>query len=122
MSLIQEIQQLGLPRENSEALASQYSEHKDLMRTTFAKDSYRVNKLVSTDWRVDNIISSNANESGLSLQLNVKYDSRPQDDKLNLGNESSRTQSLTLEMTPDDLNLLIFELGNATKLLENIGK
>jgi hypothetical protein len=38
ISLVQEIQQLGLPKENSEQIARQYREHKDTLRAQFADE------------------------------------------------------------------------------------
>eukprot|EP00601_Ochromonadales_sp_CCMP2298_P022932 CAMPEP_0173308122 /NCGR_PEP_ID=MMETSP1143-20121109/21560_1 /TAXON_ID=483371 /ORGANISM="non described non described, Strain CCMP2298" /LENGTH=124 /DNA_ID=CAMNT_0014249489 /DNA_START=22 /DNA_END=393 /DNA_ORIENTATION=- len=41
-SLVLEVQQLGLPRENAEVLGRQYREASDLLRARFAEESYRV--------------------------------------------------------------------------------
>lgn len=40
-------------KENSEALGRQYREHKDVLQEALAQESYRISKLVKTDWRVD---------------------------------------------------------------------
>mmetsp|Transcript_8516 Transcript_8516/g.14131 ORF Transcript_8516/g.14131 Transcript_8516/m.14131 type:complete len:181 (+) Transcript_8516:373-915(+) len=59
-SLVLEIQQLGLPKENAEAVGKQYREAKEHLRNQFAEDSYRVSKLAGVDWRVDHILASSA--------------------------------------------------------------
>uniref|UniRef100_A0A7S1UFS0 COMM domain-containing protein n=1 Tax=Phaeomonas parva TaxID=124430 RepID=A0A7S1UFS0_9STRA len=63
-TLLQEVQQLGLPKENSEALSRQYRAAREELRERLAARSYRVNKLVGLDWRVDYVMASSADEAG----------------------------------------------------------
>ena len=144
-SLIQEILQLGLPKENTEAIAKQYREFKDQLRIKFADESYRVSRLISTDWRVDQILAASDStiiqviliflilsllifnyiiiiiqkqrEKIIHLKLNI--------DKSDKSVKSSNTSNdkvtnLAFEMTDTDLNVLIHELAQAQKLMENI--
>ena len=41
-TFLQEIQQLGLPKENAEAISKQYRDAKDAIQTTLHNNSYRV--------------------------------------------------------------------------------
>ena len=62
-SLIQEIQQLGLPKDSTDAVANRYRESREPLRVKFAEESYRLSKLISVDWRVDHIIASSSSSS-----------------------------------------------------------
>lgn len=78
VSFVQEIQQLGLPKENAEAVARQYREHKDTLREKFANDCYRISQLVSCDWRVDRVLASSGElQSECTVQLMLKVDTLP---------------------------------------------
>ena len=44
-TLLQEIQQLGMPKENSEAVARPFRETKDELRRAFAQDTYHVSHM-----------------------------------------------------------------------------
>jgi plasmid stability protein len=145
-SLVQEIQQLGLPKENAEALGRQYREHKDILRAALAEESYRMNKYLSTDWRVDCILASSTSsptpntiilpssqenhdyavskpDTGVALHLNILYDSRPQDGPMEsslISNPVDRVKNVAFEVSPEKLDLLIHELSIAVKSLDSI--
>ncbi len=127
-SLIQEIQQLGLPKENSEAIAKQYREHKDNLRARFAEDSYRVSKLLSTQWRVDQVLASSqsvqdpTNTNNLPapiIHLKLAVDTKPELGRID-DSSSKRFQDIAFEMSAEKMNVLIHELSHAQKLLENM--
>lgn len=133
-SLILEIQQLGLPKENSEAIAKQYRDTKDMLRSKFAEDSYRVTKLVSTDWRVDQIIASSkpvegtANgdnriiQNGPLIHINIGIDAKPElGEAVDVfGRAADRYKDIAFEITPQKLDVLIHELTHAHSLLQNL--
>jgi len=134
-SLVQEIQQLGLPRENSEAIARQYREHKDLLRTRFAEQSYRVSKLVSAEWRVDQVVASSSvalggeaakevsgsdegPKTGPLVHLKLTIDTKPQQSPEEAAIKgSSGIQELAFEVHPDKLDVLISDLEAARALM-----
>ena len=65
-TLLLEIQQLGLQKENADAIARIFSEQKDAMRTRFDQQSYSMNKLKQVDWRVDNVLASSRSNDDVS--------------------------------------------------------
>jgi len=114
-SLILEVQQLGLPKENTEAIAKQYTDAKELLRRKLAEDSYRVNQLVSVDWRVDHIIASSSvdSSSGGSL-INVKLDLDSRFEQ-----HGPVRSTIAFQVTPQKLDVLISELSQAKRLMES---
>lgn len=118
--LIQEIQQLGLPKENSETVAKQYRENKDALRDQLEATSYRISKLVDCSWRADQILAVAGGESGgtivsekvVSLKLSV--DSQP-------GIASGgKVDSVSFEVSPENLDLLILELSQAQAMMNDL--
>lgn len=118
--LIQEIQQLGLPKENSETVAKQYRENKDALRDQLEVTSYRISKLVDCSWRADQILAVAGGESGgtvvsekvVSLKLSV--DSQP-------GITSGgKVDSVSFEVSPENLDLLIQELSQAQQMMNDL--
>ena len=132
LSFVQEIQQLGLPKENSDAIARQFRDNKDSLRSSLAKDSYRISKLLSTDWRVDHIIASGSsdntttnikNETLIQLNLLVDTERQKSNNISNTKNENlfnSHIQNISFELSSDKLDILVHELSEAKKLLENV--
>jgi COMM domain containing 4 len=57
-ALTQEIQQLGLPKENAEALVKSYRDSKDALRERFGQQSFSLRKLTKAEWRADVVVSS----------------------------------------------------------------
>lgn len=115
-SLVQEIQQLGLPKENSEALGRQYRENKDKLRDSCASQSLRVNKLTSMDYRIDQVLCTSTGEgSGPLVQLKFAQNRRPQDQ-----NDDKSTTEFACELSVDKFDLLLNELTEAVGILENL--
>lgn len=132
-SLVQEIQQLGLPKENSEAIARQYREHKDALRSQFAEDSYKVNRLLSTEWRVDHVIASSKQptesstalsetESAALVHIKFAIDTKPQLGAISQTTpaDGDRIQERAFEMSAEKLDILMHELSHAHSLLLNM--
>jgi len=121
-SLVQEIQQLGLPKENSEAIARQYREHKDLLRNRFADQSYRISKLVSTEWRIDQVIASSSEPEdgtgnlGPLVHLKLTIDTKPHQPS----DAERKIQELAFEVQPEKLDVLVEELEKAKNILANL--
>ncbi len=117
--LIQEIQQLGLPKENSETICKQYRETKDTLRSKLEETSYRISKLISTDWRLDQVLASSlgTKEAGKLVHLNLNIDIDP-DNSTELNN--SRFKDLAFELSAEELDLLIHELTQAQQMMQNL--
>mmetsp|Transcript_14407 Transcript_14407/g.21614 ORF Transcript_14407/g.21614 Transcript_14407/m.21614 type:complete len:211 (+) Transcript_14407:58-690(+) len=121
-SLVQEVQQLGLPKENSEAIARQYREHKDILRQRFAQESYSISSLLSSDWRVDLAITNSSGESTMEpvIQLKLGVDTKPHLGGMNSSGDDERVRELAFEMSAEKLNVLIHELTHAQSQMESI--
>jgi hypothetical protein len=121
-SLVQEIQQLGLPKENSEALGRQFRESKDNMRASLSEESFRINRLLGTEFRVDHILASStpanaasaAPSTGTVINLKFLYDNRPQD------STDKQIQEFACELTQDKFDLLVKEVSHAITIIESI--
>jgi len=113
-SLSQEIQQLGLPKDNADVISSSVRDNKDSLRARYAEESYRVSKVLSSSWRIDQLLSTgDAAESSPECLTHIKLvvDINPQ-------GEADRVENVTFELSEDKLDLLIQELSQAQKLLE----
>lgn len=121
--LITEIQQLGLPKENTETISKLYRENKDALSDKLAERSYRISKLLSTDWRVDQVFATSDNNLTKQkvIQLKFRIDENPHADSESLlRGEEQRIREVNMEMTTDDLDILINELSQAQQVMQNI--
>jgi hypothetical protein len=131
-SFVLEVQQLGLPKENTDAIAKQYRDAKDMLRNKFADDSYRVSKLLNVDWRMDHIIASSKPtlddervvQLGPLVHLNLTVDAKPhlEDNTVvpSLAKNAERFKNIAFEISPQKLDVLIHELSHAQSLLQNM--
>lgn len=121
-SLVLEIQQLGLPKENSDVIGRQYRDAKDMLRSKFEDGSYRVSKLLAVDWRVDQIVTSSKNGendsySGKIANIRLQVDTLPDksvDGRVVCGKD------IAFEILPSKLDVLVHELSHAQSILQNI--
>ena len=118
VSLSTEIQQLGLPKENADTIARQFRDHKEALRTKFSEESYRTSRLITTDWRLDQVIANSQSSSptGPLVHLKLQIDTKPQDGSL--GDDASvadgdRVQNDAFELSADKLDILVHELTAA---------
>eukprot|EP01038_Epipyxis_sp_PR26KG_P005692 gene5692-7858_t len=133
-SFVQEILQLGLPKENTDAIAKQFRENKEHLRTKFSDDSYRVSKLLSVDWRVDHIYATSASKSsnidesvGPLIHVKLAIDTKPEkgiidsntNEEFNSQTDKKRINNIAFELSSAKLDILIHELSIAQKMLEN---
>ena len=124
VSLVQEIQQLGLPKENSDVIGKLYKEKKDELRVVFASYSYAITKVLKTDWRVDSVVAT-SNQSTAQTTAHIKFllDVRPQDAKV-VNNDTPvdgfTLQELAFEISPEKLDVLIYELSRAKSYLDTL--
>ncbi len=120
--LITEIQQLGLPKENSDTISKLYRENKDALSDKLSEKSYRISKLLSTDWRVDQVFASSNSQLTKQklIQLKFRIDENPQADSESLLRSDQDIQEVNMEMTAEDLDVLIYELSQAQQVMQNI--
>lgn len=131
-SLVQEIQQLGLPKENSEAIGKLFKEKKDEMREKLANESYSVTKVLACDWRIDGVIASSENpDAPMESVAHLKFvlDTRPQDsviegclscDDKGVIADGYRVKELAFECSSENIDLLVHELGRAEAVLDSL--
>jgi COMM domain containing 4 len=129
VSLCTEIQQLGLPKENAEAIARQFSEHKEGLRGIFSSESYRTNRLLNTDWRLDQVIASSRSDTkaGPLVHIKMLIDSQPQassgaqQQDLRIA-DGKRVQEEAFEVSVGKLDVLIHELSTARDAVTSVTK
>jgi COMM domain containing 4 len=130
-SLIQEIQQLGLPKENSEAIGKLFKEKKDEMRDQLASESYSIAKVLKCDWRIDGVIATSEEPAPLESVAHLKFvvDTRPQDSVIENGLSTDgkgvvvdgyRVKELAFECSSENIDLLVHELGRAEAVLDSL--
>ena len=128
-SLVQEIQQLGLPKENSDVICKLYREKKDEMREVFANESYSIAKILKTDWRIDTVVaSSEGPETPVHAVAHIKMtmDARPQDkivkedDADEVTADGHKVKELAFEISTEKLNVLVHELTRAKNVLDGL--
>lgn len=123
-SLSQEIQQLGLPKANADIISGSFAQNKEALRSKYAAESYRASKVVSSSWRVDQLVaSSNGEASGdyiahIKLVVDTKPEIRPEDVQVTAS--VSPLKHIAFEVSEDKLNLLVHELTLAQKMLDNV--
>lgn len=92
-----------------------------MLRETFRQESYRITKLISTDWRVDSVIATSnndaSNDANLMVQLKMEYDIRPQD---KVHQAIQENIILSMEMPKAKLDLMVYEMENAVQLLDSL--
>ena len=128
VSLCTEIQQLGLPKENAETIAMQYNAHKEGLRLVFSTESYRTNRLLNTDWRLDQVIASSRSgtKAGPLVHIKMQIDSQPQSssrlDPQSWRMEDNRLHEEAFEISVGKLDVLIHELGTAREAITSMTK
>lgn len=107
------------------------------MRAQFAEDSYKVSRLLQTDWRIDHVIASSSSSSstdgaassepssGTLIHVKMVVDTQPHLGTIDTSSSSSiaegdRVKGCSFEMSAEKLDVLIYELSNAHTLLMNM--
>lgn len=112
-----EIQQLGLPKDNADALVRAFRESKEVLRNRFAEQTFRVNALKSVDWRVDQVIASSGGSGGGQVHLKLTVDPSPH--VTDSGKESgadaaqSKADEIAFTMPMDKFHIFHHELRQA---------
>ena len=78
-TLMNELQQLGLPKELSTSISKVYNDNYDKLRNVLKLQSLRVSTLGSVDWRVDYVLGSSASEDAFAPQVHMKIKQEGED-------------------------------------------
>jgi len=110
-TLSNELQQLGLPREHSDALIRPYRDNKDKLRANAKDHILKFPRLDSVDWRVDYLLSTShiqdLSAPAVQISLNVKD-----------GEKEAKAHSF--EVSADKFRVLYYELKAAQSLIEGL--
>ncbi|PVD36204.1 hypothetical protein C0Q70_03179 [Pomacea canaliculata] len=111
-TLSNELQQLGLPKEHATSLCRSYSDSVEKLQAEFRRQSFRVSKLESVQWRVDYILSSSelkeVNEPSLQLKLQIKDP------------DTEKIRPVAFTLTANKFRVLLSELKQANSLMEDL--
>eukprot|EP00999_Lentomonas_sp_LEN2_P000786 NODE_1785_length_740_cov_66.298532_g1735_i0.p1 GENE.NODE_1785_length_740_cov_66.298532_g1735_i0~~NODE_1785_length_740_cov_66.298532_g1735_i0.p1 ORF type:complete len:199 (+),score=26.02 NODE_1785_length_740_cov_66.298532_g1735_i0:124-720(+) len=110
-TLNNELQQLGLPKEHTQALVRAYTSKATELQNHFVSTSLRGPALHSLDWRVDYILHSSfkKNVSVPAVQTRMVID-----------NPDQTQEILAFEMTDEKLSVLLAELKQARSVMETL--
>ena len=126
VSLIQEIQQLGLPQENSLVIGKEYSQGKKLLRQALASQSYRLCRVLETE-----IASTRDPAKGTDIAMNLRLllDNNPHNSANFVANDDDTSESmkgrkcietLSFDISAEKLDLLIYELTKAKDIMKGL--
>lgn len=119
-TLSQELQQLGLPKENCEAFSRTLRDNREKLRERLTEVSFRMPRLDSLDWRVDMLLSSNLtddlNVPNVQMKFNIN-ETQPTIMRTPFS-DGDETIPLAFEMSADKFRVMYAELSNARRLME----
>lgn len=111
-SLSNELQQLGLPKEHSVALCKVYADNLEKLQEEFRRQSLRLSRLESIDWRVDYVLGSSelkdVEEPFVQLRLRVR---NPDNDSI---------ESLSFSLTQEKLKVFLAEMKQANNVMDSV--
>ena len=122
-TLHQELQQLGLPKENCDALSRQYRDNRAALRAKLVGAAYKHSTLLELDWRVDHVLrsSSSGEVNRPCVHLNFLVDTAPHRGELaSREPDGERVRETTCEMPADKFDVLVYELRQAQALMASI--
>ena len=115
VTLENELQQLGLPKEHTVALCRPYREKKDSVREYLQQQTFRLTALDKLDWRLDYVISSSSFRDLAAPSAELKIDFTQHDGD----NGKQQKQSVCFTVSDDKLRALDHELRAASALMDN---
>eukprot|EP00753_Platysulcus_tardus_P020980 PLAT8541.1.p3 GENE.PLAT8541.1~~PLAT8541.1.p3 ORF type:complete len:226 (+),score=118.92 PLAT8541.1:38-715(+) len=133
-----ELQQLGLPREHSEAIAKPYRNNRLRLREVFGEDSFSLPRLASVDWRVDTLLASSSlatvEKPTVQLALTLETvergaaeadgeeESKSGEDggDADVGKPGVRREEVAFELDASKFRVLLSELKTARALMEQL--
>lgn len=121
-SLVKEVQQLGLPQDSSALIGRSYREFKEKLQASLMQQSYRVSRLVGTEWRIDQPLSTSTTTTDTATTTTLSTPSIHL--KLSIDNSttgsSENVKELALEISAEKLELLIHELSAAQASIQQL--
>ena len=126
VSLIQEIQQLGLPQENSKVIGEEYSEGKIALLKALAAQIYRLNRVLETE-----IVSTGnpVKVTDIAMNLRLLLDNNPHYSANRVTSNDNTSESvegkkcketLSFDISAEKLDLLIHELSEAKEIMKGL--
>ncbi len=107
-----ELQQLGLPKEHANAVCKTYEDKVELMRQVFKKQSMRMSKLKSLDWRVDYTLSSSLIQDVNEPEVQLKFV------KVS-GSDESEEHEFAFTVSGDQFRTILADLKQAYKFIND---
>ncbi|XP_054708618.1 COMM domain-containing protein 4-like [Uloborus diversus] len=111
-SLLNELQQLGLPKESTSALCKVFSDKFILLQGKLKKDSLKLSEIQNINWQVDYIISSSklkeVNDPSVVLSMEVKEE------------KHLEATVHSFNMSSNNFLLLLHELKQAYSIMEEV--
>lgn len=138
-----ELQQLGLPKENCDALSRQYRDNRVALRAKQLGEAYEHSRLLDVDWRVDTVLADSTTTTAAggggaevvlsnrkAVQLNFVVDTAPHEGPLPSGGAlrraplavrfPERVVETACELSPEKLEVLLYELRSARVLMGSL--
>lgn len=110
-TLSNELQQLGLPKDNSNALCKIYAENLEKLSLELKDRSLRIFRLRKVDWRVDYILNSNILDQINEPKFEIKLTA--------VQNLSGNKKTLFFSISRICHQTLLADLKNALKIMES---
>mmetsp|Transcript_2916 Transcript_2916/g.4030 ORF Transcript_2916/g.4030 Transcript_2916/m.4030 type:complete len:211 (+) Transcript_2916:59-691(+) len=120
-TLLVEIQQLGLPKDNADALGEVFSDYKDEIRARFTDQAYKVNSFKGLEWRVDSLLGSTTTiDEPLSKEVHLKFsiDSQPHITKKD--GQDDAAEDTAFSLSDEKFQILHKELRRAKAQMASI--
>ena len=126
ISLIQEIQQLGLPQENSFVIGKEYSQGKIALRKALASQSYRLCRVLETE-----VVSIGDPAKGTDIAMNLRLliDNNSHNSANSMAKNDDTSDSIggrkcmetqSFDISAEKLDLLIHELSKAKEIMKGL--
>lgn len=111
-SLLNELQQLGLPKEHSASLCKLYGESLSKLQETFLEKTLKLDGISNLEWRVDYVLGSSELEKIREPEVQLKFNKTTADDQ--------EGELVAFTMTSEKFRVLLAELKQAYTLMEGM--
>merc|ERR1712072_362262 len=104
-----ELQQLGLPKEHSDALGRPYRDQQDTLRHSFSENAYRLTQVGNVDWRVAVVLGHSGTTAWKAPSVSLKFNvTKP---------EEGVTKPVVFEASAEKLQMLLSEMKAARAVM-----
>jgi hypothetical protein len=121
--LINELQQLGLPKEHCDGVARLFSDSKQDLRAKFQSQTLLLEGIQAVDWRVDYILASNNlnNVNAPTVQLNIVVkEARTGTTAKTQDTENTKSKAHSFEIDAEKFRVLLAELQTARSMMDSL--